>query len=130
MSPGEAHHLIMRKKAMVVDAPIAPAQQQSQPSEQRKAKRHQVRLSAIVSVIGTSAPVIRCEIQNISESGVQIWADQPLHYASLVRIEYDDSLILGEVVYSKPEQAGWLVGIHAEHALFGLTALARALSGH
>src|SRR4029077_8683264 len=101
MSPGEAHHLIMRKKTMAVDTPIA-----SQPSEQRKAKRHQVRLSAIVSVIGTFAPVIRCEIQNISEKGVQIWADQPLHYASLVRIEYDDSLILGEVVYCKPEQAG------------------------
>jgi len=119
----------MRQKTMVVDAPIAPAQQQSQPSDQRQAERHQVRLSAIVSVIGTSAPVIRCEIQNISEKGVQIWADQPLHYASLVRIEYDDSLILGEVVYCKPEQAGWLAGIHAEHALFGLTALARALSG-
>jgi PilZ domain len=129
MCAGEEHHFIMRQKTMVVDAPIAPAQQQSQPSDQRQAERHQVRLSAIVSVIGTSAPVIRCEIQNISERGVQIWLDQPLQYASLVRIEYDDSLILGEVVYCKQEQAGWLVGIHAEHALFGLTALAHALSG-
>ena len=98
--------------------------------DQRKAEGREVHQGATVSVLGTTTPVIRCEIQNISEKGVQIWADQPLHYASLVRIEYDDSLILGEVVYCKPEQAGWLAGIHAEHALFGLTALARALSGH
>ena len=70
------------------------------------------------------------EIKNISERGTQIWLDQPLHYASLVRIDYNDNLLLGEVVYCKREQAGWVVGIHAEHALFGLTALARALSGH
>jgi hypothetical protein len=46
----------------------------------------------------------------------------------VVRIEYNDNLLLGEVVYCQREQAGWLVGTHAEHALFGLTALARALS--
>ena len=121
----------MRQKTIVVDAPIALAQQQQpQQSDQRRAERHPVRQSATVSVFGTLTPVIRCEIQNISEGGTQIWLDQPLHYASLVKIEYNDNLLLGEVVYCKREQVGWLVGIHAEHALFGLTALARALSGH
>src|ERR1700730_3891072 len=126
MSTGEAHHLIMRQKTMVVDAPIALAQQQQpQQSDQRRAERHQVRQSATVSVLGTSTPVIRCEIRNISEGGTQIWLDQPLQYASLVRIEYNDNLLLGEVVYCQREQAGWLVGIRVEHALLGLTALAR-----
>ncbi len=121
----------MGQKTMVVDAPIALDQQQKpQQSDQRQVERHQVRQSATVSVLGTSAPAIRCEIRNISEGGTQIWLDQPLRYASLVRIEYNDNLLLGEVVYCKREQAGWLVGIHAEHALFGLTALARALSGY
>ncbi len=130
ISVRNAEHVIMRQEIMVVDAPIAPAHQlQPQQSDQRQAERHRVRQSATVSVLGTSAPIIRCEIQNISEGGTQIWLDQPLNYASLVRIEYDDNLLLGEVVYCKREPAGWLVGIHAEHALFGLTALARALSG-
>jgi len=73
------------------------------------------------------APAIRGEILNISEGGIQIWLNQALGYASLVRIEYDDNLLLGEVVYCRQERAGWLVGINVEHALLGLNALARAM---
>ena len=83
-------------------------------------QRHQLRQSAVLSVLGTTTPVVRGEILNLSEGWTQIWLDQPLLYASLVRIEYDDNLLLGEVVYCQPEQAGWLVGISVEHALLGL----------
>ncbi len=90
--------------------------------DQRKAQRQ----SAIVSVLGTVTPHLHGEIQNLSEGGTQVWLDQPLPYASLVRITYNDNLLLGEVVYCQKEQAGWLVGIRVEHALLGANALARA----
>ena len=90
--------------------------------DQRKAKLQ----SAIVSVLGTVTPVFHGEILDLSDGGTQVWLDQPLPYASLVRINYDDNLLLGEVVYCQKEQAGWLVGIRVEHALLGVKALARA----
>jgi PilZ domain len=113
----------MRLQTMVGDAPGALDPQ----PDQRQAQRHQLTQTAIVSVFGTASLVLHGEIRNLSEGGTQIRLDQPLRYASLVRIDYNDNLLLGEVVYCQREQAGWLVGIRVEHALLGLTALARAL---
>ena len=123
ISAGNTEHVIMRLQTVVSDAPIALDLQ----GDQRQAQRHQLSQSAIVSVFGTASLVLHGELRNVSEGGTQIWLDQPLRYASLVRIDYNDNLLLGEVVYSQREQAGWLVGIRVEHALLGLTALARAL---
>ena len=108
---------------MVGDAPGALDPQ----PDQRQAQRHQLRQSAMVSVFGTASLVLHGEILNLSQGGTQIWLDQPLGYASLVRVDYNDNLLLGEVVYCQREQAGWLVGIRVEHSLLGLTALARVL---
>jgi hypothetical protein len=98
--------------------------------DQRQVQRNQIRQSAIVSALGTATPVIHGEILNLGEGGTQIWLDQPLRYATLVRIDYNDNLLLGEVVYCQPEQAGWLVGIRVEHALLGVTTLTRAMGAH
>jgi hypothetical protein len=68
-------------------------------------------------------------IQNVSEGGTQIWLDQTLPASTLVKIEYDDNLLLGEVIYCRREQSGWLVGVKIEHGLFELTALAAAMQG-
>ena len=123
VSAGNAEHVIMRPQIMIVDAPVTLDQQ----PDQRQAQRHQLNQSAIVSVLGTASEVLYGEIRNLSEGGIQIWLDQPLRYASLVSITYNDNRLLGEVVYCQPEQTGWLLGIRVEHALFGLTALAEAM---
>ena len=92
--------------------------------DKRKSPRHHLRQSAIVSILGTAAPGVSGEILKLSERGTQIRLDQPLGYASLVRIEYDDNLLLGEVVYCQQEESGWLVGVRVEHALRGVKARA------
>ena len=63
---------------------------------QRNAQHRQPHQSAIVRVFGTDTPVLQGEILNLTEGVAQIWLDHPLGYASLVRIEYDDNLVLGE----------------------------------
>jgi len=63
---------------------------------QRNAQGRHPRQTAIVRVFGTDTPVLHGEILNLSEGVTQIWLDHPLGYASLVRIEYDDNLVLGE----------------------------------
>jgi len=86
--------------------------------------------TATKSVNPLLSAFLQAEILNLSEGGTQIWLDQPLRYASLVRIEYNDNLLLGEVVYCKQEQDGWLVGIRVEHSLVGVKAFARATGAH
>jgi hypothetical protein len=113
---------IMRPQTMVVDPPITLDQ-----LEQRQAHRPQFSQSAIVSALGTASQVFQGEIRNVSSGGTQLQIGQPVGPSSLLKIEYDNNLLLGEVVYCQRGEAGWIVGIRIEHVLSGLTALADAL---
>ena len=115
----------MRSQTRVVDAPVTLDQQ----LDQRQAQRHQLSQSAIVSVLGTGGQVLQGEIRNVSKGGTQHKLCKPIGAGSLLRIEYDNNLLLGEVVYCHQEQTGWVVGIRIEHVLSGLAALADALRG-
>ena len=115
----------MRTQTIAVDAPIALDQQR----DQREAQRHQLRQSAVVSVLGTASQVVQGEIRNVSKNGTQLYLDHPIGPGSLLRVEYDNNLLLGEVVYCQQEETGWIVGIRIEHTLSGLTALADAMRG-
>jgi hypothetical protein len=110
----------MRLQTIVADTSVAVDRQ----ADQRQDERHQSSRSVIVSVLGTANQILHGEIRNVSNGGAQLRLDQPVQYASLVTIDYDDNRLLGEVVYCEKEQAGWLVGIRIEHALLGLATLA------
>ena len=114
----------MRRQTIVLEAPVTVDQH----SDQRQSQRHQLGQSAIVNVLGT-ASLLHGEIRNISKGGTQLRLDQPLRAGSLLRVEYDNNLLLGEVVYCQQEQAGWVVGFRIEHTMSGLTALADAMRG-
>jgi hypothetical protein len=109
----------MRLQTIVVGAPAALHQE----AEQRQRPRHQVAMRATVRLVGANSETLHGEIRNINKGGTQVWLDQPVRSATLVAIDYNDNRLLGEVVYCAQEQAGWLVGIRIEHALFGLTHL-------
>jgi hypothetical protein len=121
----------------LVDEPVSPDRELDQGLDhgldhgldQRQAERRQVSLPASVTLVGAQSQVLHGTIRNLSEGGTQILLDEPLPSSTLVKIEYEDSLLLGEVVYCQPEQSAWLVGIKIEHGLFELTALAAALQG-
>lgn len=115
--------------AMLVDEPVSLDRTVDRGSDQRQAERRQISHPAIVSVAGTPGQVLHGVIRNVSEGGTQIRLDQTLPSSTLVKIEYDDNLLLGEVIYCQQEQSGWLVGVKIEHGLFELTALARAMQG-
>jgi hypothetical protein len=117
---GNAEHMIMRLQTMVADASIVLDQQ----ADQREDQRYQRNQSATVSVVGTASEILHGQVRNISRGGTQIRLTQPLRYATLVAIDYDDNRLLGEVVYCQKEQVGWLVGIRVDHALLGLATLA------
>jgi hypothetical protein len=108
----------------------ANAEHDSMPAiivDQRETERRELSHSAVVTVVGSPEQVLEGDIRNLSEGGTQIWLGEPLPPFTLVRIEYDDNLLLGEVVYCRQEPSGWLLGLRVEHVLFGLTALADSM---
>ena len=110
VSDESAEHFIVRERAIVGDSQI-PLEQQ--PDRRQTPRQPQ---SAVVSVFGTDQ-VFHGEMRNFSEGGTQILLHEQLRATSLVKIEYADRLLLGEVVYCRQEQAGWLLGIRLEHAM-------------
>jgi hypothetical protein len=113
--------------ATLVDEPVSLDRRLDQKPDQRLAERRQISHPAIVSLVGTTNQVLHGMVRNVSEGGTQIRLDQPLSPSTLVKIEYEDNLLLGEVVYCQQEQSGWLAGVKIEHGLFELTALAAAM---
>lgn len=110
--------------------PAANAEHSTMPAtmvDQRQTERHASSHPILVTVVGTPHQVLRGEIRNLSEGGTQIRLGEPLSPFTLVRIDYDDNLLLGEVVYCRQEESLWLIGLRIEHSLFGLTALADAM---
>lgn len=116
-----ADKLSMRPQAMVMDAPAA--------TEQRGSERHQIILPCLVTIVEPPGQRVSGKILNLSEGGTQIRLEQPLKPSTLVQIDYDDNLLMGEVIYCRQDQSDWLAGVRIEHGLFGLTALAEAMRG-
>ena len=116
--------IIMRPQTVVIEAPVAVDQE----PDQRQAQRHPLSHPATVTVLGADQ-VLTGEIRNVSKGGTQLQLDQPLGVGSLLKIDYDNNLLLGEVMYCHQEDTSWIAGIRIEHTLTGLTALADAMFG-
>ena len=121
VSEGNGEHVVSRQGVRVEDLP-APLEQQP---DRRQTPRHPSRQSAVVSVLGTGQ-FLHGEVRNFSEGGTQIWLDEPLPVGSLVKIESAEGLLLGDVVYCRQEQAGWLLGIHVAQVLSRAPGVAQA----
>ena len=125
MFPRNDEYRTMRQSALIEETTVADIRDQGR--EQRNERREQLYVSAKLTLIGSSRQVLYGEIRNISQGGTQISLSQPVPSFTLVKIEYNDSLLLGEVVYCQRDQSGWLVGVRVEHGLVGLEALAEVM---
>jgi hypothetical protein len=64
-----------------------------------------------------SGRVISGLVQDWSECGAGLVLTSPLATGTPVRLDLDDELSLGEVVYSQSVPAGFLVGVRIKHTL-------------
>ena len=113
----------MRQAALVEQTIAADGRDPAR--ELRNEQRCQLDCAARLTVIGPPARILHGEVRNLSQGGTQIRLNQHVPPFTLVKIEYNDSLLLGEVVYSQQEpSSSWLTGVRVEHGLFGLEALA------
>lgn len=115
----------MRTETIVLDAPVALDQR----LDQRQSQRHELSQPAVISMLGTGTQVLEGELRNVSKGGTQLHLGQPLSIGSLVRVDYENNLLLGEVVYCQQVHTGWIAGLRVEHTVSGLAALADSMRG-
>jgi hypothetical protein len=62
-------------------------------------------------------------VKNCSGSGLGLVVPVAISAGILVRIELEDSILLGEAMYSRPLPDGYFVGVQLEQAISGLREL-------
>jgi hypothetical protein len=85
-----------------------------------------------VTLLGNSDLCFSARLADWSGKGACLEADRDMPVGSLLKIETGDTLLLGEVVYSRKIAGGFRVGAAIEHALYHtceLEVLARKLLG-
>jgi hypothetical protein len=95
--------------------------------EQRASVRFAIDQPVAVMVLGGTEVRETATVRNVSEAGVQLVWSHSIPAGSPVKIELDNALALGEVVYCIAEGEQWVFGIKLEHVLNGLAELQRKL---
>ena len=84
--------------------------------------------SVAVTLFGEPDIRIRSRIRNISGRGIGLEMEVPVAAGTALKVELDDALLLGEVIYCRPDESVFYVGVELEHALCGLGELSRMVN--
>jgi PilZ domain-containing protein len=94
---------------------------------QRFEPRLETDQSVWVTLFGEPDIRLPARVKNVSTRGIGLELEGPVAIGSPVKIELDDCLFLGEVIYCRQDETSFFVGVELEQALYGLSELARAL---
>jgi hypothetical protein len=93
--------------------------------ERRQYPRFEADQEVCVTVLTEPEQQHAARLMNISGSGMRLLAPRPLAAGTLLKVEWDNTLLLGEAVYSEPVGDGYAIGMKLEHFLADTEALAR-----
>jgi PilZ domain len=94
---------------------------------QRRELRFETEQSIWITLFGEPDIRLPARIKNVSARGIGIELEGPVAIGTALKIELDDSLLLGEVIYCREDEASYYVGVEIEQALRGLGDLAQAV---
>jgi hypothetical protein len=95
---------------------------------QRREPRLNADQAVWITVFGEPDIRLPARVKNVSARGVGLVLQGPVAMGSALKLELDDSLILGEVIYCRADDKdSFYVGVELEQALCGLAELADAL---
>lgn len=80
-----------------------------------------------VLVLGGEEIREAARVRNVSPAGIQLVSNRVIPAGSAIKIELDNSMALGEVVYCVAEGDHSIMGVKLEHVLNGLAELQRKL---
>ena len=78
-----------------------------------------------ITLLGGPPQYIDATLVNVSGRGARLKLDRPLECDSLIRIDLENGLLLGEVCYCATDGDGYGVGVQLEHSLLNLAAVTR-----
>jgi hypothetical protein len=94
---------------------------------ERREPRFEANQSVWITLFGEPDIRLPARIKNVSIRGIGLELQGPVAIGTALKFEVDDSLILGEVIYCRQDEASYYVGVELEQALCGLRDLAEAV---
>jgi hypothetical protein len=94
---------------------------------QRREPRIEADQSVWITLFGEPDIRLLARVKNVSPRGLGLELQGPVAIGSPLKVEIEDCLFLGEVIYCRADEASFYVGVELEQALYGLGELARAL---
>jgi hypothetical protein len=94
---------------------------------QRREPRFEANQPVWITLFGEPDIRLPARIKNVSVRGIGLELQGPVAIGTALKFEVDDSLILGEVIYCREDDASFYVGVELEEALCGIGDLAQAL---
>ena len=95
---------------------------------ERREPRFEANQPIWITLFGEPDIRLPARIKNVSARGIGLELQGPVAIGTALKFEVDDSLLLGEVIYCRQDDASFYVGVELEQALCGLGQLAKALS--
>ncbi|MCC6585477.1 MAG: PilZ domain-containing protein [Bryobacterales bacterium] len=93
--------------------------------EQRKQIRVPVQRPVKLTVLGDNPTEMEGYLSNISGRGLRMTMSEAIPVNAAVRVDIDNSMLLGEVCYCEPFGGQWAVGLEMEQSLSDLSGLCR-----
>jgi hypothetical protein len=95
--------------------------------ERRREPRFAAEQPVVVTLLGARKIRRPAQIKNVCSSGMAIEMDRPAPPGTLLRIEFEDGVTLGESVHCREAAGSYYVGITLDQALKSLANLALAV---
>jgi hypothetical protein len=96
--------------------------------EQRREPRFQADQPVVLTVLTEPETRLTARVKDASGRGLGLVTASPVAPGSAIRIELDNSMVLGEAIYCRKERDGHFVGVELDQVLVGLTELGRNLA--
>lgn len=94
---------------------------------QRREPRFQADQPVRITIFGEPDLHLTAIVKNVSGRGMGIEVEGPIATGSALKIDLEDAILLGEVIYTRDQGTSFYLGVELEHALYGLAELARVV---
>lgn len=96
--------------------------------QQPRETRIQADQAVAITLFGEPDIYISAHIRNISRKGIGLELEGPVAPGTALKVQLQDALLLGEVIYCRKDAASYYVGVELEHSLCGLAELSRMVN--
>ena len=95
--------------------------------KERRDPRFGANQTVWITLFGEPDIQLRARIKNVSGRGLGLELDGPVATGAAVKLELDDTLLLGEVIYCRKDPSSYYIGVEIEQSLAGLADLGIAV---